>query len=95
MYMFKLNLVFWRDLWLHARKTFPGRDQGDKLENDINGQSMGNLIYQPGGDGEENMIHLSRTVAATWYLDQTNQWEAVNIDRRNEALQHIRTGGFH
>lgn len=40
------------------------------------------------------MIHLSRTVAATWYLDQTNQWEAVNIDRRNEALQHIRTGGF-
>eukprot|EP00066_Takifugu_rubripes_P021351 XP_011610617.1 PREDICTED: complement C3-like isoform X1 [Takifugu rubripes] len=69
-----------------------GRDQADKLENDINGESVGNLIYQPGGDGEENMIHLSLTVAATWYLDQTNQWEAVNIDRRNEALQHIRTG---
>lgn len=92
--MSKRNLGFWRDLWLHARKTFAGRDQAEKLKNDINGESVGDLIYEPGGDGEENMIHLSLTVAATRYLDQTNQWEAVNIHRRNEALQHIRTGGY-
>lgn len=40
------------------------------------------------------MIHMTRTVVATMYLDKTNQWEPVNTDRRNEALQHITTGGF-
>lgn len=75
-------------------EMFTGREQVNKLENDINGDSMGRLIYQPGGCGEENMIHTSLTVIATRYLDQTNQWEAVNIERRNEALQHIRTGGL-
>lgn len=54
---------------------------------------MGDLIYQPGGDGEENVVHMSLTATATWYLDQTVQWEAASIERRNEALQHIRTGG--
>lgn len=75
-------------------EMFTGREQADKLENDINGDSVGSLIYQPGGCGEENMIHTSLTVTATRYLDQTNQWEAVNIERRNEALKHILTGGL-
>lgn len=74
-------------------ETLPGKEQESKLENDIKGDSVGSLIYQPGGCGEENMIHTSLTVTATSYLDQTNQWEPANIERRNEALQHIRTGG--
>lgn len=75
-------------------ETLPGKEQVSKLENDIKGDSVGSLIYQPGGCGEENMIHTSLTVTATRYLDQTNQWELVNIERRTEALQHIRTGGL-
>lgn len=75
-------------------EMFTGREQASKLENHINGESVGSLIYQPGGGGEENMIHTSLTVIATRYLDRTNQWEAVNIERRNEALQYIRTGGL-
>lgn len=75
-------------------ETLPGKEQESKLENDIKGDSVGSLIYQPGGCGEENMIHTSLTVTATRYLDQTNQWEPVNIERRNEALQHVRTGGL-
>lgn len=71
---------------------FAGTETLDKLENDINGKSMGSLIYQPSGCGEENMVHMSLTVIATIYLDKTNQWEIVNIDRRNEALHHISTG---
>ncbi|KAG8015205.1 Complement C3 [Nibea albiflora] len=44
------------------------------------------------GCGEENMIHMTLTVVATMYLDKTNQWEPVDTDRRDEALQHIKTG---
>lgn len=53
---------------------------------------MGELIYQPSGCGEENMMHMTLPLIATMYLDKTNEWEAVGIERRNEALQHIITG---
>lgn len=53
---------------------------------------MDSLIYQPSGCGEENMIHMTLPVIATTYLDQTNQWEPVDIKSRNDALQHISTG---
>ncbi|KAK2815854.1 hypothetical protein Q5P01_026321 [Channa striata] len=62
------------------------------VENAISGKSMGSLIYQPSGCGEQNMIHMTLPVIATTYLDKTNQWETVGLHKRNEALQHIRTG---
>ncbi|XP_023190444.1 complement C3-like [Xiphophorus maculatus] len=62
------------------------------LENAISGRSMGALIYQPSGSGEQNMIRMTLPVIATTYLDKTNQWEAVGLNRRNEAIQHIKTG---
>uniref|UniRef100_A0A3Q3B616 Complement C3-like n=1 Tax=Kryptolebias marmoratus TaxID=37003 RepID=A0A3Q3B616_KRYMA len=64
----------------------------DVLQNTITGESMGVLFYQPSGCGEENMIHMSLPLIATTYLDTTNQWEDVGIDKRDEALQYIRTG---
>ncbi|XP_019744648.1 complement C3 [Hippocampus comes] len=70
-----------------------GREQVSVLvENAIAGTSMGSLIYQPGGCGEQNMIHMTLPVIATTYLDKTNQWETVGFQKRNEALQHIKTG---
>ncbi|XP_054896960.1 complement C3-like [Poeciliopsis prolifica] len=70
-----------------------GREQVSGLvENAISGRSMGTLIYQPSGCGEQNMIHMTLPVIATTYLDKTNQWEAVGLNKRNEALQHIKTG---
>ncbi|XP_061625502.1 complement C3-like isoform X1 [Phyllopteryx taeniolatus] len=70
-----------------------GREQVSVLvENAIAGKSMGSLIYQPGGCGEQNMIHMTLPVIATIYLDKTNQWESVGFQKRNEALQHIKTG---
>uniref|UniRef100_A0A8D3BWM3 Complement component c3a, duplicate 5 n=1 Tax=Scophthalmus maximus TaxID=52904 RepID=A0A8D3BWM3_SCOMX len=62
------------------------------VENAISGKSMGTLIYQPSGCGEQNMIHMTLPVIATTYLDKTNQWETVGFQKRNEALQHIKTG---
>ncbi|XP_028256880.1 complement C3-like isoform X2 [Parambassis ranga] len=70
-----------------------GREQMDAmLENAISGKSMGSLIYQPTGCGEQNMLHVTLPVIATMYLDNTNQWEDVGFERRNEALKHIKTG---
>lgn len=62
------------------------------LENAISGKSMGTLIKQPGGCGEQNMAGMTLPVIATMYLDKTNQWEFVGFEKRNEALQHITTG---
>nr|XP_057939783.1 complement C3-like [Doryrhamphus excisus] len=70
-----------------------GREQVSLLvENAIAGTSMGSLIYQPGGCGEQNMIHMTLPVIATTYLDKTNQWETVGFEKRATALQHIKTG---
>uniref|UniRef100_A0A4W6G8K3 Anaphylatoxin-like domain-containing protein n=1 Tax=Lates calcarifer TaxID=8187 RepID=A0A4W6G8K3_LATCA len=70
-----------------------GREQlGALVENAISGKSLGTLIRQPSGCGEQNMIGMTLPVIATTYLDKTNQWETVGLERRKEALQHIRTG---
>ncbi|XP_035515479.1 complement C3-like [Morone saxatilis] len=79
-------------LWGHFC-VHTGRQQISGLvENAISGNSMGSLIYQPSGDGEANMIHMTLPVIATIYLDKTNQWETVGFEKRNEALQYIKTG---
>uniref|UniRef100_A0A8C4HKE0 Anaphylatoxin-like domain-containing protein n=1 Tax=Dicentrarchus labrax TaxID=13489 RepID=A0A8C4HKE0_DICLA len=72
--------------------TNKGVEQVSPLENAISGNSMGSLIFQPWGCGEQNLARMTLPVIATIYLDQTNQWEAVGFDKRKEALQHIKTG---
>nr|AFC89899.1 complement component C3 [Miichthys miiuy] len=76
-----------------TRISVTGREQvAGLVENAISGNSMGTLIYQPSGCGEQTMIHMTLPVIATTYLDKTNQWETVGFQKRNEALQHIKTG---
>ncbi|XP_044201967.1 complement C3-like [Thunnus albacares] len=70
-----------------------GREQVSELvESAISGTSMGSLIYQPAGCGEQNMAHMTLPVIATTYLDKTNQWETIGLQKRGEALQHIKAG---
>ncbi|KAK5866269.1 hypothetical protein PBY51_020475 [Eleginops maclovinus] len=70
-----------------------GREQVSGLvENAVSGNSMGTLIIQPIGCGEQTMIRMTLPVIAATYLDKTNQWEAVGFHKRNEALEHIKTG---
>ncbi|XP_062283436.1 LOW QUALITY PROTEIN: complement C3-like [Scomber scombrus] len=70
-----------------------GREQISELvENAISGNSMGTLIKKPGGCGEQNMIRMTLPVIATMYLDKTNQWETVGIEKRKAAIEHIKTG---
>uniref|UniRef100_A0A3B3WIX9 Anaphylatoxin-like domain-containing protein n=1 Tax=Poecilia mexicana TaxID=48701 RepID=A0A3B3WIX9_9TELE len=62
------------------------------LDNVISGESMGSLIRAPSGCGEQNMKDVTLPVIAALYLDKTNQWEHVGFEKRNEAIQHIKTG---
>ncbi|XDV16070.1 hypothetical protein PO909_015936 [Leuciscus waleckii] len=72
--------------------SITGEEISQTVEQAISGDFMGRFIVQPSGDGEANMILMTLPVIATHYLDSTNQWEAVGIDRRNEAIKHINTG---
>ncbi|KAM3623772.1 uncharacterized protein V6R79_015383 [Siganus canaliculatus] len=70
-----------------------GKQQLSSLvENAISGKSMGSLIIQPSGCGEQNLAAMTLPVIAATYLDRTKQWETVGFQRRPEALQHINTG---
>ncbi|XP_068583426.1 complement C3-like isoform X1 [Cebidichthys violaceus] len=87
----KKDLV--RDTPTSLQIAVTGREQVSALvENAISGKSMGSLITQPSGCGEQNMIYMTLPVIATTYLDKTNQWENVGFEKRNKALQHIKTG---
>lgn len=38
------------------------------------------------------MVTMTLPFIATHYLDNTNQWEYVGMDRRKVAINHIKTG---
>ncbi|XP_047659457.1 complement C3-like [Tachysurus fulvidraco] len=69
-----------------------GQEVSQTIEQAISGEFMGSLIVQPGGCGEQNMIRMTLPLIATHYLDNTNQWERVGLQRRSEAIKHIQTG---
>uniref|UniRef100_A0A673L9A5 Complement C3-like n=1 Tax=Sinocyclocheilus rhinocerous TaxID=307959 RepID=A0A673L9A5_9TELE len=72
--------------------TSPGEEIAQTVEQAINGSFMGRLIVQPTGCGEQNMYRMTLPLIATHYLDSTNQWDTVGMERRNEAVNHINTG---
>ncbi|KAK7165642.1 hypothetical protein R3I93_005648 [Phoxinus phoxinus] len=72
--------------------SITGEDIAQTVEQAISGDFMGRLIKQPSGCGEQNMASMTLPVIATHYLDNTNQWDTVGIDRRSEAIKHINTG---
>ncbi|KAI7811313.1 complement C3 [Triplophysa rosa] len=69
-----------------------GEEITQTVERAISGDFMGRLISQPSGCGEQNVMYMTLPLIATHYLDSTNQWETVGMDRRTEAVKHINTG---
>lgn len=53
---------------------------------------MINFFQEPSGSGEGTMMTMTLPVVAVMYLDSTNQWEDVGLEKRNEALQQIKNG---
>uniref|UniRef100_A0A672QEP5 Complement C3-like n=1 Tax=Sinocyclocheilus grahami TaxID=75366 RepID=A0A672QEP5_SINGR len=72
--------------------TVTSQDFSRLIEQAISGDLMGQFIVQPRGNGEENMMLMTLPLIATHYLDSTNQWETVGMERRNDAVNHINTG---
>ncbi|XP_056426204.1 complement C3 [Hyla sarda] len=72
--------------------TIQGNPIGQLVENAVDGSNLNPLIVVPRGCGEQNMITMTPSVIATIFLDATNQWERIGLNRRDEALKNIRQG---
>ncbi|GLD73159.1 complement C3-like protein, partial [Lates japonicus] len=64
----------------------------DSIDNCINVDSLASLIQMPGGCVEQNLARITLPLIATHYLDRTNSWEKVGVQRKVEAIQYIRRG---
>uniref|UniRef100_A0A8D0GR95 Complement C3 n=1 Tax=Sphenodon punctatus TaxID=8508 RepID=A0A8D0GR95_SPHPU len=75
-----------------TKVTVQGNPVAQIVENSIDGANLKHLIITPSGCGEQNMITMTPSVIATYYLDNTGQWEAVGVDRRKVATDQIMKG---
>uniref|UniRef100_A0A8C4YUJ0 Complement C3 n=1 Tax=Gopherus evgoodei TaxID=1825980 RepID=A0A8C4YUJ0_9SAUR len=71
---------------------WPGNPVTIIVENSIDGANLKHLIVTPSGCGEQNMIGMTPPVIATVYLDSTEQWERIGVERRAEAIKLIMQG---
>ncbi|XP_078541458.1 complement C3 [Lissotriton helveticus] len=62
------------------------------IEKSIDGSNLGHLIVVPRGCGEQNMMSMTPVVIATYFLDNTGQWETLGVGRRAEAIKNINQG---
>ena len=62
------------------------------VEEVLSGSSIGLLIQQPQGCGEQNMMRMTLPVIATSYLDKTKNWDTVGFSKRDNALEYIKSG---
>lgn len=64
----------------------------DSIDNSISEDSLASLIRMPGGCVEQNLASITLPLIAYLYLERTNNWESVGVERKAEALRYIRRG---
>lgn len=64
----------------------------DSIDNSINDDSLASLIRMPGGCVEQNLATITLPLIATLYLERTDGWENVGVQKKAEALRYIRRG---
>ncbi|XP_035515263.1 venom factor-like [Morone saxatilis] len=69
-----------------------GNVLADSIDNSISEDSLASLIHMPGGCVEQNLASMTLPLIATLYLERTNSWETVGVERKAEALRYIRRG---
>lgn len=69
-----------------------GNVLADSIDNSISEDSLASLIRMPGGCVEQNLASITLPLIATLYLERTNNWETVGVQRKAEALRYIRRG---
>lgn len=70
----------------------PGNVLADSIDNSISGDSLASLIQMPGGCVEQNLASITLPLIATLYLDRSDNWISVGVQRKEEALRYIRRG---
>uniref|UniRef100_UPI00398E3598 complement C3-like n=1 Tax=Pristiophorus japonicus TaxID=55135 RepID=UPI00398E3598 len=66
-----------------------GEPFAETIENSIDGAKLKHLIRIPTGCGEQNMASMTPGVIVTHYLDKTQQWDKVGVERRAHSLKNI------
>lgn len=61
-------------------------------EYSIDGSKLSSLLIIPSGCVEQNLIRMTPSVIATYYLDSTGQWEKIGTERRAEAIGLVMKG---
>lgn len=61
-------------------------------EYSVDGSKLSRLLIIPSGCVEQNLMSMTLTVIATYYLDTTGQWEKIGVERRTEAIGMVMTG---
>ncbi|XP_041641340.1 complement C3-like isoform X2 [Cheilinus undulatus] len=69
-----------------------GNILADSIDNSISEDSLASLIRMPGGCVEQNLASITLPLIATLYLERTDNWESVGVQRKAEALQYIKRG---
>ncbi|XP_068460339.1 complement C3-like [Clinocottus analis] len=69
-----------------------GNVLADSIDNSITEDSLATLIRMPGGCVEQNLALITLPLIATLYLERTNNWESVGVERKAEALRYIKRG---
>uniref|UniRef100_A0A8C9S814 Complement C3 n=1 Tax=Scleropages formosus TaxID=113540 RepID=A0A8C9S814_SCLFO len=69
-----------------------GEQLSQTIQAAISGSPLGNLITQPSGCGEQNMIGLTGPVISTHYLDNTGEWEKAGVEKRETAIKYVHQG---
>ncbi|XP_069023890.1 complement C3-like [Embiotoca jacksoni] len=69
-----------------------GNVLADSIDNSISEDSLASLIRMPGGCVEQNLASITLPLIATLYLERSNSWESVGVQRKDEAIRYIRRG---
>ncbi|XP_051898249.1 complement C3-like [Pristis pectinata] len=64
----------------------------EAIENTIDALNLNHLIKVPYGCGEQNMMRMTPVIITLVYLDKTNQWMKLGVDRRETALKNVQQG---
>ncbi|XP_028821313.1 complement C3-like [Denticeps clupeoides] len=69
-----------------------GQDLSRIMEKTFRGESLSAFLFQPGGNSLENMLTMTLPLTAAHYMDRTNQWDEVGMEKRAAAVEYISTG---
>uniref|UniRef100_A0AAR2JP78 Anaphylatoxin-like domain-containing protein n=1 Tax=Pygocentrus nattereri TaxID=42514 RepID=A0AAR2JP78_PYGNA len=80
------------DTEAHTYIAVRGRPMAQLIKEAISGKGLESLIKKPRGCAEQNLLAMVLPLLAANFLDKTNQWEDVGVEKRPEALGYITAG---